>query len=145
MINDRSVETLAIGALCESLAQLTREPFGRGKYRGLVYSALLSANTIGYNTGVALVKTDGDASVVDAVIALPTDVVKFRLPWFIGSLAGGSPELETRAITEYLSQSVHGTLPFQRDPNRCCTRCHVWETKEGSYCHNTRCHCHKRR
>lgn len=145
MIEDEALAQLTIGTLCESLAHLLREPFGRGKYRSMVYSALLSANQLGYNTGVALALTTAGASVVDAVIALPTGIARFRLAWFIGSLGTDHNEANKAAIDSYLAMSAPGVLPLMRYPHTCCTRCHVWETREGTYCHNTRCSCHKRR
>lgn len=144
MTPNKALHDTALMILCTELAALNEIPAGRGAYRARVYRALTAANDLGYNTGFVQGTTASGATVINAVICLPTGAVSFRVPWFIGHVGQAKPGEQEKAIADFLTNTNTDTLPLMRDPRRCCPRCHVWETREGTYCHNTSCRCHRK-
>lgn len=86
-----------------TLEKLATQQPGTEHYSARVYQALLMAHDAGFKTGVAIEFTDGGAHVVIAVIQLPTDIITFRMPFFLGTIEGHTAETRTKAIKSYLS------------------------------------------
>lgn len=128
-----------------TLAALTKMPVGRGEYRTRVYQALMLASQLGYQTGVAEGMTDKGAPIIDAVINLPTGMVRFRMPYYLGAGEYQDPAIQAIVIGEFLASPVTAGAPLMHNGSGCCVHCYNAGTKSANYCGDTRCKCHERR
>lgn len=85
-----------------TLEKLAGQEIGSEHYTSRVYQALMMANDAGFKTGVAVESTSEGTNVVTAVIQLPSDIVTFRMPFFLGTIHGHTRETDVKAIQSYL-------------------------------------------
>lgn len=90
--------------LRNTLEKLATQQRDSEHYVARVYQALMLAHDAGFRTGVAIEFTDASAHVVEAVIQLPTDIVTFRMPFFLGTIATRTEETQAKAIQQFLAE-----------------------------------------
>jgi len=131
--------------LCLTLAAIEKEPGPHGAYKSRVYQIMMLASDLGYQTGFIQMLTDSGAPVITAVIHLPTGIIMFRMPWFLGAIGKHDAPQQKAAITEYLALPITGGAPTLHNGSNCCVTCVVIGPGVRKRCGDTQCKCHKRR
>lgn len=131
--------------LAITLADIGDRPQRHSQYVSRVYQCMTLATDLGYQTGFIQMLADSGAPVITAVIHLPTGIIRFRVPWFLGALGVQGPEEQSAAIREYVALPITGGAPVLHNGSNCCVTCIVIGPGMRRRCADTECRCHKRR